>query len=140
MATLAEARRAESAGEFETALTAYEELAESPGDDVDAAGADANTTLCRVKRHLRAGDDREALRTARRAFDADSPIVAGVATVAGVVPDDDRLVAPSSLADRFASLDETAAETLLALARLSAGGGVPADLVREPLRELVCEL
>ena len=140
VSALAEARRAELAGEFETALTAYEDLAVSSGDNTVAAGVDANAALCRVKRHLRAGDDREALRTARRAFDADSPIVAGLATVAGVVPDDDRLVSESSLGDQFASLDETAAETLLALARLSAGGGVPADLVREPLRELVCEL
>jgi len=138
--TLADARRAELASEFETALTTYEELAESSGDNAITGDVDANTVLCRVKRHLCRGDDREALRTARRAFDADNPVTAGVATVAGVVPDEDRLVSQSSLTDQFASIDETAVETLLALARLSAGGGVPAELVRDPLRELVCEL
>ncbi len=138
--TLADARRAELAGEFETALTTYEELAELSGDNAITGDVDANTVLCRVKRHLCRGDDREALRTARRAFDADNPVTAGVATVAGVVPDEDRLVSQSSLTDQFASIDETAVKTLLALARLSAGGGVPAELVRDPLRELVCEL
>lgn len=142
VATLVDARRAELAGEFETALAAYEELTDSSEerDDSVVAGADTNAVLCRVKSHLHRGNDREALRTARDAFDTDNPIVAGVATIAGVVPDDDRLVLPSSLTDRFASIDETAVEASLALARVSAGGGVPAKLAREPLRELVCAL
>lgn len=125
------ARTAERHGEFNTALSRYDDV-NTDADELQV-GLTCHRQLCRVKRLLKEGHHETALAKAHEWFESESTIVLAVEASCGLLPELDG--GSPTVSDQFLTIDTAALSGLTPLIQLTTVGGAASEAVREQIAD-----